>query len=173
MPVEVIVSEGGSQENIIIEAGNNNTLAVQSTRPAALSLLNASNTVENSDRISKNAVSNQQSIDQLSLSILGKALNLITDLGPKEAKAAQVTLTGSTLAEDIASLKATTADANSNSGGVTPLTPIYPPIHHVVPDPIPGGQTVYANMPLYLVYDNPNGTDNLTYTVVPFVPPLD
>jgi hypothetical protein len=81
-------------------------------------------------------------------------------LQPMEAKSAQDVLTGSALAESIASFKAATENLN-------------PPDHthhdHVVevmPDPIPSG-IVYANMPLFLAYDNADGFNNLTWDIEP------
>jgi Killing trait len=75
-------------------------------QPAMLSNLAFSNLVNNVNLAQQNAVANQQAMNQLGVSVLGKAVNLITTLGPLEAASATHVLTGNTVAQDIADLKA-------------------------------------------------------------------
>ena len=167
MPVEINVTEDliSKSENIVIDAGALNSLAVEATQPAMVSNVNSANIISNINRSTQNAVSNQFAVSQLSVSIMGKAQSLIGSLQPMEAKSAQAVLTGSALAESIASLKAATENLN-------------PPDHthhddhwhivEVMPNPIPSG-TVYANMPLFLAYDNADGLNNLIWDIEPLL----
>jgi len=167
MPVEINVTEDliRKSENIVIDAGALNSLAVEATQPAMVSNVNSANIISNINRSTQNAVSNQFAVSQLSVSIMGKAQSLIGSLQPMEAKSAQAVLTGSALAESIASLKAATENLN-------------PPDHthhdrhwhivEVMPNPIPSG-TVYANMPLFLAYDNADGLNNLIWDIEPLL----
>ena len=165
MPVEINVTEDliSKSENIVIDAGALNSLAVEATQPAMVSNVNSANIISNINRSTQNAVSNQFAVSQLSVSIMGKAQSLIGSLQPMEAKSAQAVLTGSALAESIASLKAATENLN-------------PPDHthhdrhwhivEVMPNPIPSG-TAYAKMPLFLAYDNSDGLNNLIWDIEP------
>jgi hypothetical protein len=167
MPVEINVSEDSISkgESIVIKAGSLNSLAVEATQPAMVSNVSSANIISNINRSTQNAVSNQFAVSQLSLSIMGKAQSLIGSLQPMEAKSAQDVLTGSALAESIASLKAATENLNPPDH-----THHDPHVHivEVMPDPIPSG-TVYANMPLFLAYDNADGLNNLIWDIEPLL----
>lgn len=63
----------------------------------------------------QNAVANQQALNQLGMAILGKAVNVVSNLGPLEAKSAEEVLSGNTMAETIADLKAATANLNQTA----------------------------------------------------------
>lgn len=83
-----------------------------SEQPAMLSNLAYSNSVTNNNIAAQNAVANQQALNELGISVLGKTVNVISNLGPVEAKAAQEILTGNSVAETIADLKAVLAAFN-------------------------------------------------------------
>jgi hypothetical protein len=154
MPVEINVTEdsGSESESVVIEAGSLNSLATDAIQPAMVSNVSSSNVVSNINRSTQNAVSNQFAVSQLSVSIVGKALSLIGTVQPMEAKSAQNVLSGSSLAESIASLKAATEKLDPSNHAHDHREHII----EVIPDPIPSG-LVYANMPLFLAYDNPDG----------------
>ncbi|MDB5035736.1 MAG: putative body protein [Chlorobi bacterium] len=95
----------GITESIAI--GNVGSIANQ---PAMLSNLMYANLVQNTNLSQQNAVANQQAMNQLGISIVGKTVNLISNLSPMEAVAVQKLDTGNDVAEEIAALKA--ADAS-------------------------------------------------------------
>jgi len=82
-------------------------------QPAMLSNLAYSNSITNTNLAAQNAVANQQALNELGVSVLGKTVNVISNLGPVEARAAQEILTGNSVAEMIADLKAVLAAFNS------------------------------------------------------------
>jgi 5-enolpyruvylshikimate-3-phosphate synthase len=96
----------------VVEAVAIGNLKSISEQPAMLSNLAYSNTVMNTNLAAQNAVSNQQALNELGVSILGKTVNVVSNLGPLEAKSAQEILTGNTMGELIADLKAATANLN-------------------------------------------------------------
>lgn len=75
-------------------------------QPAMLSNLAYSNTITNTNLSQQNAVANQQAMNELGISIVGKTVNKVSDLGPLEARSAIDVLTDNALADEIASLKA-------------------------------------------------------------------
>jgi hypothetical protein len=78
-----------------------------SEQPAMLSNLAYSNTVASTNLSQQNAVANQQAMNELGISIVAKASNTISNLGPLEARSAVDILTNNELAQTIADLKAT------------------------------------------------------------------
>ncbi|MBO9722681.1 R body protein [Xanthomonas phaseoli pv. dieffenbachiae] len=72
-----------------------------------LSNLAYSNTVANTNLSQQNAVANQQAMNELGISIVAKASNTISNLGPLEARSAVDILTNDELAQTIADMKAT------------------------------------------------------------------
>jgi hypothetical protein len=77
-------------------------------QPAMLSNLAYSNLISNINLSQQNAVSNQQAMNQLSLSVTAKAVNRISDLSPREAVAISEMMTGNDLALQLAELRAAT-----------------------------------------------------------------
>jgi len=75
-------------------------------QPAMLSNLAYSNTIANTNLSQQNAVANQQAMNELGISIVGKTVNKVSDLGPLEARSAVDVLTNNELAESIMDLKA-------------------------------------------------------------------
>ncbi len=76
-------------------------------QPAMLSNLAYANTVANTNLSQQNAVANQQAMNQLGISIVGKTVNNVANLGPLEARSAVDVLTDNSLADEIASLRST------------------------------------------------------------------
>ena len=78
-----------------------------SEQPAMLSNLAFMNTAANTNLSQQNAVANQQAMNELGISIVAKASNTVSNLGPLEARSAVDILTNDELAQTIADLKAT------------------------------------------------------------------
>ena len=73
---------------------------------AMLSNLSFSNVISNVNLAQQNAVSHQQAMNQLTTAVVGKIVNLITNLSPLEAVAINNLDTGNRMASMIAGLKA-------------------------------------------------------------------
>jgi hypothetical protein len=89
-----------------VEATADAHLRSVAAQPAILANLSLSNLIQNINLAQQNAVSNQQAMNQLSIAIVGKTVNLLTTLGPLEAMSAEQALTGNSVAEEISDLKA-------------------------------------------------------------------
>ncbi|BBL71921.1 RebB family R body protein [Methylogaea oryzae] len=87
-----------------VAIGNLKSIAEQ---PAMLSNLAYSNTIANINLSQQNAVANQQAMNELGITIVAKASNTISNLGPLEARSAVDVLSNNELAQTIADLKAT------------------------------------------------------------------
>lgn len=88
----------------VIGVANLKSVAEQ---PAMLSNLAYSNLVANTNLLQQNAVANQQAMNELGISVVGKVVNSLTNLGPLEARSAVDVLSNNELAQTIADLKAT------------------------------------------------------------------
>lgn len=75
-------------------------------QPAMLANLVFANLAQNVNLSQQNAVSNQQSMNELGVVVTGKTVNLIANIGPLEAASITQLFTGNTVAEEIADLKA-------------------------------------------------------------------
>jgi hypothetical protein len=75
-------------------------------QPAMLSNLAYANLVANTNLSQQNAVANQQAMNELGISIVGKTVNTVSNLGPLEARSAVDILTDNALSDEIASLRA-------------------------------------------------------------------
>lgn len=101
-------------------AGSLNTIAEQ---PAMLSNLAFANLVSNVNLAQQNAVANQQAMNQLLVTVVGKIVNLLANLSPMEAAAVVKLDTGNDIAEQLADLKAALAafspapEADNKPGG--------------------------------------------------------
>lgn len=117
---------------------------VNATRPAAMSNLAAANTVANNGRAGQNALANQQAISQIGLAAVGKAVQMVSELGALTVRSAQEVLES-----------AIPAGEAGRSINLLPMPPM------------PLGPGVwYARMPLYLIYDNNDGMGNIKEIVV-------
>ena len=79
-----------------------------------ISNLAFSNLVSTNNLGSQNAVSNQQAVNEIGISVLAKGSNTISNLGPMEARSSVEILTNNELAETIADLKATLQAFHNN-----------------------------------------------------------
>lgn len=87
-------------------------------QPAMLSNLAYSNTIANTNLSQQNAVANQQAMNELGISIVGKTVNKVSDLGPLEARSAVDVLTNNEVAQTLMDIKgALQAFQNQPSGG--------------------------------------------------------
>jgi hypothetical protein len=93
-------------EEVVSAVAIGNLKAI-SEQPAMFSNLAYSNTVANTNLSQQNAVANQQAMNELGISIVAKASNTISNLGPLEARSAVDILTNDELAQTIADMKAT------------------------------------------------------------------
>ena len=83
--------------------------------PAMLSNLMYSNVIANTNLSQQNAVANQQAMNELGISVTGKTVNVVSNLGPVEARSAVDVLTNNELQQTIADLKATLAAFSGGS----------------------------------------------------------
>lgn len=93
-------------EEVVSAVAIGNLKAI-SEQPAMLSNLAYSNTVTNTNLSQQNAVANQQAMNELGISIVAKASNTVSNLGPLEARSAVDILTNNELAQTLADLKST------------------------------------------------------------------
>jgi hypothetical protein len=89
-----------------IAIGNVKSVAEQ---PSMLSNLAYANLIANVNLAGQNAVSNQQAMNQLALTVTGKVVNLVANFSPLEAAAVVKLDTGNDVAEQLADLKGTLA----------------------------------------------------------------
>jgi hypothetical protein len=89
-----------------IAIGNVKSVAEQ---PSMLSNLAYANLINNVNLSQQNAVSNQQAMNQLGLTVTGKVVNLVANLSPLEAVAVVKMDTGNDVAQQLADLKGTLA----------------------------------------------------------------
>ncbi len=80
-------------------------------QPAMLSNLSFSNLLTNNNLSQQNAVSFQQSMNQVAVTVTAKGVNRISDTSPMEAMAVTELLTSNDLAAQIAQLRAVTKRA--------------------------------------------------------------
>jgi hypothetical protein len=88
-----------------IAIGNVKSVAEQ---PSMLSNLAYANLISNVNLSQQNAVSNQQSFNQLGVTVTGKVVNRVSTLSPMEAVAVVKLDTGNDIAEQMADLGAET-----------------------------------------------------------------
>lgn len=90
-----------------------------------LSNLAYANLISNVNLAQQNAVANQQAMNQLLLTVVGKIVNLLANLSPMEAMAVVKMDTGNDVAQQLSDLKAalaafsapTSPEADDKSGG--------------------------------------------------------
>jgi hypothetical protein len=91
---------------VLIEAVAISNLSAIASQSAMLSNLAFSNTVTVLNLSMQNAVAHQQAMSQLRVAILGRAVNVTSNLHPVESRSASEVLFGSAIAEALAGLKA-------------------------------------------------------------------
>lgn len=89
-----------------IAIGNVKSVAEQSSM---LSNLAYANLISNVNLAQQNAVSNQQAMNQLGLTVTGKVVNLVANLSPMEAVAVVKMDTGNDIAQQLSDIKGTLA----------------------------------------------------------------
>lgn len=89
-----------------IAIGNVKSVAEQSSM---LSNLAYANLISNVNLSQQNAVSNQQAMNQLGLTVTGKVVNLVANLSPMEAVAVVKMDTGNDIAEQLSDIQGTLA----------------------------------------------------------------
>ncbi|MBP0030915.1 hypothetical protein [Roseofilum sp. Guam] len=92
---------GDIRESIAIS--NAKSVAEQ---PALLANLAFANVVANTNLSQQNALSNQQAMNQLAMTVTAKAVNKVSDLTPLEALAVNKLYTGNDVAQQLADLRA-------------------------------------------------------------------
>jgi hypothetical protein len=95
-----------------VAIANVKTVAEQ---PAMLSNLSFSNLLTNNNLSQQNAVSFQQSMNQIAVTVTAKGVNRISDLGPLEAISVTEVMTSNDIAKDIAELRAVTKSSKSDT----------------------------------------------------------
>src|SRR5688500_6135332 len=78
-------------------------------QPAQLANILLGNFIQSTNQSQQNAVSFQQTQNSLQATVLGKVVNMLTTLGPLESMSAQQILTGNSVAQEVAALKASVA----------------------------------------------------------------
>ncbi len=86
-----------------------------------LSNLAFSNVVSNTNLSQQNAVSNQQSSNEVGTSVVGSVVNSVTDLGPLQAMSALEILTGNSVSQELIDVKAA-MQLPTGGGGHKPKT---------------------------------------------------
>ena len=76
-------------------------------QPSLLSNLALADLISNDNLSQQNAVSNQQGMSQLAISVTGKINNLVTSLDPLQATALAKLETGNDISEQLADIKGT------------------------------------------------------------------
>lgn len=99
-------TQAGSVPGDIVESIAMANVKSVAEQPAMLANLALSNLIANVNLSQQNAVSNQQALNQICLTVVGKVVNLLTTLSPLEAMSDEKVLTGNAVAEEIADLKA-------------------------------------------------------------------
>jgi hypothetical protein len=106
-------------EEVVSAVAIGNLKAI-SEQPAMLSNLAFANVVASNNLGQQNAVSNQRTVGELSLSVLAGGTNTVSNLGPLEARSSVDVLSNNELAQTIADLKSTLAAFASPPGGGQP-----------------------------------------------------
>ncbi len=125
----------------IIESTAISSLASIAEQPAMLSNLAYSDNAANNNLSQQNAVANQQAMNQVGQAVTGKQVNLLSTLGALESKSSMEILTGNTLAEVIADLKAIIKGFSTPPSNETPAEDL-----QKIPYPLHG--KIYAEAPV-------------------------
>lgn len=91
-------------EEVLSSVAIGNLKAI-SEQPAMLSNLAYSNVISSTNLGQQNAVANQQAVNELGISVVAKDSNIVSNLGPLEARSSVDVLTNNELAQTITDLK--------------------------------------------------------------------
>ena len=147
-----------------IAIGTVDAVAGQSS---SLSNMAYANSISNVNISQQNTVANQQAINQVGVSVLGKAVNLVADLSPMEAVAVVKMDTGNDVAEQLMDLKSS-VQAFPNQPKPIPLPPKPgphpkpPTTPYVRPNPHGGTIVFVAKKDLPLTVETVDGTNVTT-----------
>ncbi len=83
---------------------------------AVLSNISFGNAAANVNLAQQNAVANQQAMNNLGLSVVGGAVNLVADLNPLEAMSAEQVLTGNVVAQELVAIQGALKDLSGITG---------------------------------------------------------
>jgi hypothetical protein len=89
----------------VTDAVTTNSVSTIADQPAILSNLALANLIANTNLAAQNAIANQQAMNELGVSVVGKIVNMLSTVGPLEARSAVDILTDNELAETLAGLK--------------------------------------------------------------------
>ena len=150
-------------------SGGGSSLPGEIIDPIAIASLNAiagqasglanlaySNTLANINLTQQNTVANQQAMNQVGESVLGKTVNLVANLNPMEAVAVTKMDTGNDIAQQVTDLKAAIDGFKSNELKPIVPPPSPPPPLILTPNPT-GGIIVTAatdDFPITLAFPN-------------------
>jgi hypothetical protein len=99
--------EGSTLPDDIRESVAVTNLKTVAEQPSLLSNLALADLISNDNLSQQNAVSNQQGMSQLAISVAGKINNLVTSLNPLQAAAQAKLDTGNDISEQLADIKGT------------------------------------------------------------------
>lgn len=102
---------------------NTSSLMAIAGNPAEASGLSLNNAISQRNLSQQNAVSHQQRIQSLGISVLGKTVRKVSAPTVLEARSAMDVLSGNEMAEVLASLKAAIDMFNDGSSPVSPVSP--------------------------------------------------
>lgn len=117
---------GGGISNDLIEAIADSTAISVGEQPAILSNLALANLIANTNLAQQNAISNQQAMFQLEMTIVSKCVEVIANINPSNSQAAQQLAAMQQLMETLKSMQAANAPGNTpsntaaNAAGVQP-----------------------------------------------------
>ena len=94
-----------------------------SAQPSSLSNLAYANSIANVNLAQQNAVSNQQAINQVGVSVLGVAVNMVADLDPLEAVSAVTVMTGNVVAQEMIDIEGAIGAFQPPGPGPNPTMP--------------------------------------------------
>ena len=154
MPVKVDVTVQPDEPKRVAGAGAVASLLAIGGAPAELVNLSQANLIQNTNLSAQNAVAHQQTANELGVTVVAKTSRLVAGLGAMQARSSVDVLSNDDLAQTIADLKGAVAAFSSASPPVTPVNPL-----------VPAGQAVYVTAPVYLLFDNEDGLDNVVVTV--------
>ncbi len=93
------------------------SLNASASQPSRLSNLGYSNVTNNVNRGAQNAVANQQAHAKLTISVVGKSVNAVSNLGPLQARSSVDVLTNNAVGQTITDLKASLSAFDNGGGG--------------------------------------------------------
>lgn len=116
-PIKPVIAVSESPTAEIVTVLGLTSLNANASHPSRLANLGYSNVTNNVNRGAQNAVSNQQAHSKLALSIVGKSVNAVGNLGPLQARSSVDVLTNNAVGQTITDLKASLSAFDTGGGG--------------------------------------------------------